>query len=97
MSRAFRNRASAYVHTGKFDQAVSDCTEAIKIDPNYAMAFFTRGQAYVKLGKTKEAKADELKYADLTKIIWKSATPNDPAYMLPKAEDIYLRPATARC
>ena len=57
-TRSLRGRASVYYNQGKYDKAVADCSEAIKIDPRYALAYQSRSRAYEKLGQLDQAKAD---------------------------------------
>ena len=40
------------------DKTIADYTKAIEIDPKAAEAYITRGEAYLKVGKKKEAEAD---------------------------------------
>src|SRR5580704_7151630 len=46
-ARAYRNRADAYYRKGDADHAIYDAGEAIRIDPQFSMAFNTRGHAYL--------------------------------------------------
>jgi len=39
-------------------KAISDFTETIRLDPNYANAFYGRGIAYLQTGNRAEADAD---------------------------------------
>jgi tetratricopeptide (TPR) repeat protein len=43
---------------GKYDEAIADFTEAIKLDPKYAYAYNNRAACYIKQQKYKEAIAD---------------------------------------
>ena len=45
---AFLSRGTAYYQKGAFDRAISDFTEAIRLDPKNAIAFGIRGRAYSK-------------------------------------------------
>jgi tetratricopeptide (TPR) repeat protein len=49
------NCANAAVHRGAFDEAIRDYTEAIRRDPNYALAYMNRGVAYAKKGNLDRA------------------------------------------
>jgi tetratricopeptide (TPR) repeat protein len=40
------------------DKAISDFTEAIRLDPNYALAYFNRGKAYIHQGSFDKAVSD---------------------------------------
>eukprot|EP00457_Paulinella_chromatophora_P002371 gb/GEZN01002375.1/.p1 GENE.gb/GEZN01002375.1/~~gb/GEZN01002375.1/.p1 ORF type:complete len:706 (+),score=138.43 gb/GEZN01002375.1/:76-2193(+) len=44
-AKAYANRAYCYAMLGKFDEAIRDATEAIKLDPNNAAAYATRAKA----------------------------------------------------
>src|ERR1700736_6549493 len=43
---AFNNRGNAYHEKKEYDRAISDYDEAIKLDSNYARAFYNRGISY---------------------------------------------------
>ena len=43
---------------GEFDKAIADCTEAIRLDPEYANAYSNRGIAYAKNREFDKAIAD---------------------------------------
>jgi tetratricopeptide (TPR) repeat protein len=45
-------------NTGSYSKAIADYNQAIKIDPNNANAYNSRGYAYVELGDYKKALAD---------------------------------------
>jgi Tfp pilus assembly protein PilF len=45
---ARNGRAFIYIKKGEFDKALEDCNEAIRLDPNYASAYKTRGIVYTK-------------------------------------------------
>jgi tetratricopeptide (TPR) repeat protein len=47
-------------HSGKedYDMAVSDYNEAIRLDSDYAVAYYNRGVAYRNQGKNAKAQAD---------------------------------------
>jgi tetratricopeptide (TPR) repeat protein len=38
------------VHKGNNDEAIKDCTEAIRLNPRYALAYLVRGRAYDNKG-----------------------------------------------
>lgn len=42
LAQAFNFRGRAYYGTNKYDRAIVDFDQAIKLDPNYASAFFSR-------------------------------------------------------
>ena len=53
--------AEAYAMRGEqgdFDKAIADCTEAIRLDPKWAEAYYDRGSAYEKKGDKAKAEAD---------------------------------------
>ena len=43
---AYNNRGDAYRATGRSDLAIADFDQAIILDPNYAHAYYNRGNAY---------------------------------------------------
>ncbi|EDW34610.1 GL21482 [Drosophila persimilis] len=54
----YKNRAAAYLKLEKFEKAVDDCTESLKLVPNDPKALFRRAQAYESLEKYEEAYRD---------------------------------------
>ena len=58
-----------YVHRQafptKYDKAVRDYSEAIRLNPNFAMAYKNRGDAYKIQGELDKAKADFAKAEEL--------------------------------
>ena len=59
-----------YSNQQEFDKAVSDLTEATKLDPSYSPAYNALGYAYMSLGRYADAEAAFKKYIELV--------PNDP-------------------
>ena len=57
--------ASDWYNKGDYDQAIKDYSEAIKLDPGDADAWYNRGVAYKELGNEAKAKADFLKAEEL--------------------------------
>ena len=55
---AFSMRATLYFNAGKYDNAVQDYTEAVKLDRNDAGSLYQRGALEKKLGKVAEGDAD---------------------------------------
>ena len=47
---AFSNRGAAYYFLGEYEEAIADCTEAIRLDPDLALAYSNRGLAHDDLG-----------------------------------------------
>ena len=43
---------------GQYQRAIQDLDEAIRLDPQYAHAYFIRGTAYDRLGQTEQANQD---------------------------------------
>jgi len=43
---ALVSRAEAYAAKDNYDQAIADCDEAIRIDPNNPRVFYIRGNSY---------------------------------------------------
>jgi tetratricopeptide (TPR) repeat protein len=68
---AYRHRCRAYENKSDFDRALADCTEAIRLNPNY-VAFNERGNVYGKKGDFDRALAD---YNKAIRLDPKSATP----------------------
>lgn len=54
----FTNRGGTYHVLGRYEEALADCTRAITLDPNDALAFHIRGNTYHALGHHEEALAD---------------------------------------
>jgi tetratricopeptide (TPR) repeat protein len=57
---AFHNRGFAKYSLGRYEEAILDCDEAIRLDPNreFPMAFNNRGDAKIRLGRCEEAIVD---------------------------------------
>ena len=67
-SEAYNNRGAAYFELKKYEQAISDATKAIELDPSHAAtAYQMRGESYKKLGDKEKAKADFAKAKELRK------------------------------
>ncbi len=58
-------RACAYVVQKKWSDAISDFTEAIRLDDDYADAYSHRAAAYDETGDADKAKADRNKLKKL--------------------------------
>ena len=55
---AYVNRAGAYANMKMLREASEDCDTAIKINPDYGLAYNNRGYVYELLGQIKQAKLD---------------------------------------
>src|SRR5712691_10254342 len=51
---AYNNRGVEYGAKGDHDRAISDFSEAIRLDPKYAVAYANRGVAYEAKGRSEE-------------------------------------------
>ncbi len=54
----YSNRSFAYLFLGQYQRAIQDLNQAIRLDPQSAIAYSIRGLIYEKLGKSKEAELD---------------------------------------
>ncbi|XP_075888224.1 tetratricopeptide repeat protein 1 [Nelusetta ayraudi] len=54
----FSNRAAARLHLDQTEQAISDCTRAITLNPDYLRALLRRAELYEKTDKLEEALED---------------------------------------
>ena len=52
---AYNNRGVARHQKGLYDQAISDYSKAIEINPNYDLAYFNRGLCHFKKGHCDKA------------------------------------------
>jgi tetratricopeptide (TPR) repeat protein len=48
----------SYSDQGNLDKAISDYNEAIRLDPNFALAYYKRGNANLRSGNRAKARAD---------------------------------------
>jgi Flp pilus assembly protein TadD len=52
------HRGAIYERKGDFDQAIANFTQAIRINPNYVLAYVNRGIAYYRKSDYTHARAD---------------------------------------
>ena len=50
-----RNRGTAWMQSGELDKAISEYTQAIRLEPTFATAYFSRGLAWATKGETDQA------------------------------------------
>ena len=79
---AFHQRARAYAAKGKLDQAISDSSAGIKLDPKSAYLWQERGELYARQGKYEKA------VPDFTEAIRKDPTPR--AFRFEHRAEAYL-------
>ena len=58
-------RGKAYTHKESYEEAIECYTEAIKLKPNYTMAYYDRGNAYNRIGEYNLAIEDYTKAIEL--------------------------------
>jgi tetratricopeptide (TPR) repeat protein len=54
----YANRCAAHSDKGETDQALSDCNQAIQLDPKNAVAYANRCAALINKGETDQALSD---------------------------------------
>ncbi len=64
-ARAHADLGAAYLQQGKYEIALSEFTEAIQIDPSYALAYSGLGLVYASLGEDAKADANYKKSIEL--------------------------------
>jgi len=64
-AKAYLKRGVAYASKGQHDQAISEFTKALEINPRYAPAYSSRGVAYTAKGQYVKAWEDVHKAQDL--------------------------------
>ena len=57
-SRGFANVCSIYQRLGRFDEAVQACREAITLTPQFDLAHYNLGDAYLRLNRVDEARRE---------------------------------------
>lgn len=65
MAEAYYNRGNTYNKLSNFTAAITDYTQAIRINSQYIYAYANRGASYQSLGKKQEALEDLQKAAKL--------------------------------
>ncbi len=58
-------KGTSYANKGQFDQAISDYTNAIEINPKYAEAYYARGIVYYDQGEYDQAISDFTKAIEI--------------------------------
>jgi tetratricopeptide (TPR) repeat protein len=58
LSTAFNNRGNAYYDKKNYDRAIADYSEALRLDPQFALAFYNRSCAYRDKGDNDHAMDD---------------------------------------
>jgi tetratricopeptide (TPR) repeat protein len=59
------NRAACFMKTRRFDEAVTECTFALRIHPQYMKALKSRARCYTQLGRREEAIADYQQWIEM--------------------------------
>ena len=54
----YANRCAAHIDKGETDQALSDCNQAIQLDPKNAISYASRCAAHIKKGEDDQALSD---------------------------------------
>ena len=55
---AYETRGEAYALKREYDQAIADCTEAIRLKPIRGEPYYIRGRAFQEQGEEEKAEAD---------------------------------------
>jgi tetratricopeptide (TPR) repeat protein len=79
LSWVYYNRGSDYALLGRYQQALSDLSEAIKVSPEYSAAFANRAMVYTRLGQLDLAKKDLDKVIELNATYLQSNSTNPRA------------------
>ena len=66
----FNNRGNAWKAKKMYDKAISDYTEAIKLDPTIAHPHASKAEAHVKLKKYDKAVAGFEKALEINPLVW---------------------------
>jgi tetratricopeptide (TPR) repeat protein len=78
----YANRGATYLKQGQYQQAISDYSRAIELDPKNAVTYSNRGGGYFELGKYQEAVADHTKAIELD--------PNQGGYYTSRGNSYHL-------
>ena len=78
----FQEQANQFLQQGQYDRAIAACNEAIRHDPRFHLAFFTRGLAFSLKGENQKA------IGDMTRAI--QLAPNVPPYLANRA-NVYIK------
>ena len=54
----YNDRGVAYARKGKYDRAIQDFDQALRLDQNQALVYYNRGLAYRRKGEYKRARSD---------------------------------------
>jgi Flp pilus assembly protein TadD len=84
----YNNRGIAYAEKGQYDQAISDFSKAIEINPRYGKAYNNRGIVYRLTGRYDQAISDFNKAIEINpmdaqthnNLAWLFATANTPSF-----------------
>ena len=57
-AKFYSNRGVAYAAKSQYDQAISDYTKALEINPRFAWAYYNRGNAYMRKDQYDQAISD---------------------------------------
>jgi len=63
----YYNRGLTYIGRGDFDQAISDYTKAIELDPNLAEAYVSRGIVHARKSNLDKAISDYTKAIEINR------------------------------
>ena len=66
---AFGTRAGAYLKKEEYDQAIADCTEAIRLNPKCQCAYERRGEAHLWKGVAADPKNPKAQRAEFDRAI----------------------------
>mmetsp|Transcript_10276 Transcript_10276/g.12833 ORF Transcript_10276/g.12833 Transcript_10276/m.12833 type:complete len:239 (-) Transcript_10276:1161-1877(-) len=64
------NRAACYLYLERFDDVITDCTEALELESRYVKAFTRRAQAFEALDELESALEDINKVVEIEPTLW---------------------------